>query len=95
MVRTIVIRVDVGAARLEQIGEVTVNVLDDRLTEKAASHARLIRDHYHAQPRAIQRAHGVDAPRIQRHAIDAIQIADLLDERAVAIEKDGGPKGLP
>jgi len=44
-------------------------------------------------PRAIQRADGVDGPRVQIDALHAIEVAHLFDQRAVAIQKHGA--GLP
>ena len=89
MMRTIVIRVDVRAARGEQRGDVAVDLVDDRFGEEAARHARLVRHHDDAEParfsaRMASMVHG-----IERDALQAIEIADLLDDRAVAIEEHG------
>ena len=90
MVRTIVIRVDARAAGLEQAGDLPVHLVDDRLGEEPARDARLVGDHDDAQAGAVERADRVDAPGIELDTLGPIEVADLLDERAVAIEKDGG-----
>ncbi len=89
VVRTIVIRIDVRPAGLEQVGDMAVHAFDDRFAEEPARDARLVRDHHDAQPGSVERAHRVDAPRIQGDALDAIEIADLFDERAVAVDEHG------
>ena len=81
MVRTIVIRVDAGAAGLEQAGDVLMDIVDDRFGEEPPRHARLVGRQHDAEAGAIERAHGVDRPRIELDALDAIEIADLFDER--------------
>ena len=91
MVRTIVIRVDVGAALGQHLRHVPVHLVDDRLGEEAARDARLIRDHHDGEAGAIERADGVDRPRIELDALGAIEIPDFFDDRAVAIEKHRAP----
>jgi hypothetical protein len=93
MVRTIVIRVDAGATFLEHRRDMAVHLVDDRLGEEPTRDARLIRHHHHGQTRAVERTHGVDRPGIEGDALDAIQVADLLDDRAISVEEHGATRG--
>ena len=90
VVGTIVIRVDARAARVEHRRHVPVQLLDDGLGEKSTRHARLIRDDDHGKAGLIEGADGVDGPREKRQVTDVAQVPDILDERAVAVEEDGG-----
>ena len=87
MVRTIVIRVDVGATLGEHRRHVPVHVVHDRFGEEPARDARLIGDHHDGQARAIERADGVDRPRVELDALGAIEVSHFFDDRAVAIQK--------
>src|SRR3954463_1566764 len=64
-----------------------MHLLDDRLGEEAARHARLIGHHDHADAGAVERPDRTAAPGVQLHALRPIEVADLLDDRAVAIDK--------
>ena len=51
-----------------------------------------------AKPARLSSADGVDAERKEREPLEAIEIARLFDDRAVAVEENGGPharRGLP
>src|SRR4051794_16737226 len=89
MVRTIVIRVQVRTALGEQRRHLSMNVVEDRLREEPARDARLIGDQDDAEARTVQCANRIDRPWIESEALDAIQISDFLDDRAVAIEEHG------
>jgi len=88
--RTIVIRVDARAAGREQAIERAVRLVHERFDEKRSRDARLIRDHHDRQAGAVERADGVDAPRIEGEPLDSREVRDVLDDRAVAIEKHRG-----
>ena len=88
MVRTIVIPIEKRAARFEKLGDVQVDAIDQRFVEKSARDTRLIRDHHGADAGTVQRTNRGDAPRVEHHALGPVEVADLVDERAVAIEKD-------
>ena len=90
MVRTIVIRVDARPAGGETRAEVAVRLLDERFREEPPRHPRLIGDDDDDEAGAIEGADGVDGPWKQRDPIQAIEIADVFDQRAVAIQKDCG-----
>ena len=66
-----------------------MHLVDHRFGEEPARDAGLVRDEDDAEAGAVERANRVDRPGIERQALDAIEIADLLDDRAVAIEEDG------
>ena len=67
--------------------DVPVQLLDHRLGEESARDAGLVGHHHHPHAGAVQRADGVDGPGIELDAIRPIEIADLFDQRAVAIEE--------
>jgi hypothetical protein len=87
MMRTIVIRVDTRPASLEDGSQVPVYPLDHRFGEISAGDAGLVRDDDHAKAGVIERTDRIDRPGIERHLVEASQVADVLDERAVSIEK--------
>jgi hypothetical protein len=88
MVRTIVIRVEMGPTRFELSREVGVYALHHGLVEQATRDAGLIGDQDRSEARAIQRADGGHREGKERDASGAIEIADFFDDRAVAIEED-------
>src|SRR5262245_37677811 len=88
MVRTIVIRVETGAPRCEQRRYVRMHDLQHRFVEEAAGDARLVRYQNHPEAGAVESADSGNRIWIQLDALRSIQIANLLDEGAVAIEKD-------
>jgi hypothetical protein len=90
MVRTIVIRVEVRASGSQQIGNMAMHCVDDRFGKKSARDARLIRDDHDADVGLVQGADRADGPWIQLHALRSIEVSDLLDERAIAIQEDSG-----
>src|SRR5262245_5641195 len=90
MVRTIVIRIDARPAGGEPRAETTVRLLDERFREEAPRHPRLVGDDDDDESAAVEGADGVDGPRKQRNPIETIEIADVFDQRAVAIQKDCG-----
>ena len=71
VVRTIVIRVDARAARVEQRRDMAMHLLDHRLGEHAARHAGLVGDDDDRKAGLIERANGVDRPRKERHLAGA------------------------
>ena len=91
MVRTIVIRVEVRAARREQIGDSAVHPIHHRFREESAGDPRLVRDHDDGDAGVVERANRVGGKRIENDAVGTIEIADLFDQRAVPIEKDRRP----
>jgi len=80
------------AARLggETRAEVAVRLLDERFREEPPRHPRLVGDDDDGESAAIEGTDGVDGPGKQRDSIEAIEIADVFDQRAVAIQKDCG-----
>ena len=61
--------------------------LDERLVEKAAGDARLVRGDDDGEPGAVEQPDGVDPEGENIDALEPIEIADFLDQRAVAIEE--------
>jgi hypothetical protein len=88
VVRAIVIRVDARAARRQSRVKAPVRLADERFVELAARNPRLVRNDNDREAGAVEHANRVDGPGIERHAAQRIEIADILDHRAVAIEKD-------
>src|SRR4029077_13533346 len=95
MVRTIVIRVDAGATRLEHRSHVAVDLFNSRFGKESSRDSRLVGHHHHMQTGPVERAHGVDRPGIEGDALDTIEVADLLDDRAIAVEEHSGARALP
>ncbi len=87
VMRTIVIRVDPRAAGGKQLRHVAMDFVHHGFGEESARHARLVGHEDDAEAGAIEAADGVDRPRIQLDPLHAIEVADLLDQRAVAVEK--------
>ncbi len=63
--------------------------VDDRLGEEPAGHTRLVRDQYNGKAGSVEHADRVDRPRKQLDAFRSIEVADLLDDGAVAVEENG------
>jgi hypothetical protein len=61
--------------------------LDKLLIEKAAGNSRLVRRHDNDEPPAIEQPDSVDAVRKKPDAVEPIEIAHFLNQRAVAIQK--------
>ena len=61
--------------------------LDKLLIEEAAGNSRLVRRHDDDETPAIEQPDGVDAVRKESDAIEPIEIAHFLNQRAVAIQK--------
>src|SRR5258707_3883128 len=89
MVRTIVIGADVRAAGREPLAERAMRLGDERLRKVFAGDAGLVRHYDNYEARAVERADRVGRPRKQRHPLDRSQIADIFDDRAVAVEEYG------
>ena len=88
MVRTIVIRVDARAARVEQADDMPMHLVDDRLGEKPRATPDWLVVTTTGRPawlsaRTASMLHGKSA------TSRTIEISDLFDERAVAIEEHG------
>ena len=66
------------------------DLLDERLGHEAARHPPLVGDHHDGEAGAAQETHRIQTPRKQRQALQAVEIADVLVQRAVAVEKDRG-----
>ena len=64
---------------------------EKRLVDDAAADGRLVGDDDRREAGALEQTQRVGGPRKQREQVEAIEVAALLDERAVAIEKDGRP----
>ena len=88
MVRTVEPGVDGRAAAGELGGEVRVHVADERLAEQPARDAGLVGDHDEGEAGPAQQAERVGRPRVEGHLIEAIEVADVVDERAIPIEED-------
>src|SRR5262249_25753911 len=70
--------------------QLAVDLVQDRFRQEAAGDARLVGDDDDSEPRPVERADGVDRPGKERDARARIEVADVLDHRAVAIEKNSG-----
>ena len=88
-VGTAVVAVEPLAEGAQPAVEDAPDFLDERLGHEAARHAALVGDHHGGVPGAAQQPHGVEAPREQPQALEAVEMADVLVERAVAVEKYG------
>ena len=62
--------------------------LDKLLIEEAAGNPCLVRRHDDDETPAIEEPDGIDAVRKESDAIEPIEIAHFLNQRAVAIQKD-------
>ena len=71
--------------------DVAMRVFDERLSEEPARDTRLVGHDHDGQAGAIQGADRIDGPRIELDAIDGVEVADVHDHRAVAIEEHGRP----
>ena len=78
-----------GAGAFETAIDLTVHGVDEVLIDDSATDRRLVRDHDCREPRPLQQSQGVDRPWEQRQMVESIEVATLLEERAVAIEKNG------
>ena len=87
MVRTIVIRVDARAAASQQRRQMPVHLVDDRFGEEPARDAGLVRHHDDGKAGAIEQRGPHRSTRDRTRRVDAIEVADFLDEGAVAIEE--------
>ncbi len=65
-----------------------MDLVDDGRGEESARDARLIADQHDRQAGAVQHANRVDRVRKKLDAFRPIEIADFLDDRAVAVEED-------
>ena len=88
--RAVVIAIDARPGALEAPIDLLVHVVDEVLVDDAATHGGLVRDDHRRKPGSLQQSQGISRPREQRQVIESIQVATLLDECAVAIEKHGG-----
>ena len=87
MMRTEVEAIDSGAARGECLRQRSMGRLDKLLIEEAAGNSRLVRRHDDDETPAIEQPDGIDAVRKESDAIEPIEIAHFLNQRAVAIQK--------
>ena len=62
--------------------------VQERLVDDAAPDGGLVGDDDRREAGALEQAECVGGPRKQRQLLEAIEVAALLDDRAVAIEKD-------
>ena len=72
-----------GQPRVER----AMHLVQKRLVDDAAADRRLVGDDHGGEAGALQQPKGVGGPGKHGEQIEAIEIAALLDERAVAIEK--------
>ena len=75
--------VDRGEPLLDQVEHIRHRVL----TDKPPRNPSLVRHHDDREPRATQQTHRLEAPRIEPQPVESVDIADILDESSVAIEK--------
>ena len=61
--------------------------MQKRLVDEAAGDRRLVGDHHGGEAGALQQAKRIAGPREDIEQLEAIEIAALLDDRAVAIEE--------
>ena len=87
--RAVVVAVDARAAGLETLGDVAMCRRDEVLGHDPARNARLVRDHDHREVCPIELPYGVDREGEEHEAIEAIEVAGLLDQSTVAIDEDG------
>src|ERR687887_510687 len=79
MMRTIVVGVDARAAGRQALVDAAGRFVDESLRQDAARDARLIGDDDDRQPRAIQRANHIDAPRKKYDLIEMAEEPDVFD----------------
>ena len=92
MVRAVVRRVERRARGREAGADVRVDALDRLDVDHPLRDARLVGDHHEREPRALEHHEGLGGVGEQAHALEAIDVARLLDERAVAVEEHGRPQ---
>ena len=67
-----------------------MHVVQERLVDDAAGDRRLIGDDDRGEAGALEQPQRVGRPREDVEELEPIEVAALLDERAVTIEKHGG-----
>jgi len=90
MVRTIVIRVHLGASGSERPRHRCVNLRQPLFRQHSSGDSRLIRRDSDNQAGGVQRPDGVDRPREELDIVERVQISDVPNHRPVAIEEDRG-----
>ena len=87
-VGTVVIAVDAGTSALQPAIDLAMDGANEGLLDDSAPDGGLVRDHDRRESRPLDQSQCVDRPRKQRQLLEAIEVAALLDDRAVAIEKN-------
>ena len=87
-VGTVVIAVDAGASALQPAIDLTMDGVNEVLLDDSTPDGGLVRDHDRRESRPLDQSQGVDRPRKQCQRFEAIEVAALLDDGAVAIEKN-------
>jgi hypothetical protein len=87
MVRAVIEAVEAGAAEPKPALDRGVRLRDERFGEEPAGDAGLVRDDDDRQAGPIEEPDRVDSKGKKLQALYRIELAGLLDERAVAIEK--------
>ena len=72
----------------EQLDETLVDGLGIGLVEVAASDARLVADENESEPGGVKRSERFSGAGQQPYLLGSRRVADVLDQRAIAIEKD-------
>ena len=88
--RAVVVTVDRRAAPRQAGRQLTMNVVEERLVDDAAGNCGLVRDDDQGVAGPLEQAQRVRRPGKHGEQLHPIEVAPLLDERAVAIKKDGG-----
>jgi hypothetical protein len=68
-----------------------VGLEHERLFVEAARHPGLIRDDDNGEPGAIEESYRVDGVGEEGDALEPIQVPGFLQQRAVAVDENGGP----
>jgi len=95
-VRAVIARSDVDALASEILGEVTLELLEVGGGEVAAADSRLVRDYRDPEAGVAQRAETFDDTVEQTVVGDAVHVAGIVHQRAVAIHEDElSPRHVP
>jgi len=87
-VGAVVVAVDAGTSAFQPTIDLAMDGANEVLLDDSAPDGGLVRDHDRRESRPLDQSQCVDRPRKQRQLLEAIEVAALLEDRAVAIEKD-------
>lgn len=87
--------VEAGARPGEEVGEPDLDRLEIRLGEEAASDPRLVGHEHDRNARAVETRDRLAGRREELDALRLRQVVAVVDDRAVAVQKDGRDGTLP